>query len=100
MNRGKMLIEMSESKARLKTPSNLESEQTANPQENDENHSDSKNGRNNVFLRLMGNRICQLYRVHSLSNRPHFCWIAYQNCQNQMSRSLFHAMNSKKENMS
>ncbi len=47
-----MLIEMSKSKARLKIPSNLESEQTGSPQEINEVHSDSKNGRNDASFEV------------------------------------------------
>ncbi|MHA2370877.1 MAG: hypothetical protein ACXADX_18845 [Candidatus Hodarchaeales archaeon] len=43
---------MSKSKARLKTPSNLESEQTGSPQEINENHSDSMNGRNDASFEV------------------------------------------------
>ncbi|MFW9916235.1 MAG: hypothetical protein ACFFGZ_11565 [Candidatus Thorarchaeota archaeon] len=45
---------MSKSKARLKSPSKLEDEETTNLPEIDESHSASKNGRNDVSFEVSG----------------------------------------------
>lgn len=47
-----MLIEMSNTKARLKAPSNSESEQTRNPQEISEIHSDNMNERDDASFEV------------------------------------------------